>query len=114
MRRFIFTDEEIHSTLLSMGRGKAPGPDGFHTEFYIKYWDILSHDLCLALRYFQYESSLPHPWGQSFITLIPKKPNPFRVFDFRPISLCNVCYRLLAKLLVNRMKPLLPNLISPK
>lgn len=54
------------------------------------------------------EADLNH----TFVTLIPKVSPPTKVTDFRPISLCNVLYKLLTKVLANRLKHILPNIIS--
>ena len=51
--------------------------------------------------------------NSTFLALIPKEANPTNFDRFRPISLCNASYKLLSKLLANRLKPLLGNLISP-
>ena len=48
-----------------------------------------------------------------FITLIPKIPNPEEVSHFRPISLCNVFYKIISKVLVNRLNPIMDNIITP-
>lgn len=55
---------------------------------------------------------MPSSWGKTYITLIPKKSNPKLVFDFHPISLCNVSYKVISKILANRLKVVLPRLIS--
>ena len=50
--------------------------------------------------------------NHTFITLIPKVQNPERVSDFRPISLCNVIYKIISKAIANHLKPLLNSIIS--
>lgn len=55
---------------------------------------------------------MPKAWGKSFVALIPKKEHPSNVLDFWPISLCNVSYKIITKLLTNRLKPILNGLIS--
>nr|CAD1829964.1 unnamed protein product [Ananas comosus var. bracteatus] len=107
-----FTIDEVKAALWSMPTGKAPGPDGYPVEFYRRYWENVAPTIMRELHSFQSTGLLPIEWARTFIVLIPKKENPERVSDYRPISLCNVCYRLLAKILVNRMKSLLPSLIG--
>lgn len=63
---------------------------------------------------FFFTGHLPNSWGKTFVTLIPKKNNPSCVTDFRPISLCNVSYKVISKILANRLKPIIPNLIGPE
>ena len=55
---------------------------------------------------------MPSGLNDTFITVIPKVPNPEKVTQFRPIGLCNVVYKLITKCLVNRLKRALPDLIS--
>lgn len=55
---------------------------------------------------------MPQQWKDTFIILLPKKSDPFTLADYRPISLCNTVYKIIAKVLVNRLKVVLPQLIS--
>ena len=56
---------------------------------------------------------MPAGWNETTIVLIPKVKNPEKVTEFRPISLCNILYKLIAKALANRLKIILPHIISP-
>lgn len=107
------TREEVFSALQNMGSFKAPGPDGFHAFFYKTYWDVVGdkvfHCIKQAFETQQFDPGL----GETLIVLIPKVDNPVSFKDFRPISLCNVVYKLLTKILVNRIRPILDDIISP-
>jgi hypothetical protein len=56
---------------------------------------------------------MPEGWNDTVIVLIPKVRNPEKISEFRPINLCNVLYKLIAKVLSNRLKKILPQIISP-
>ncbi|XP_039116586.1 uncharacterized protein LOC120252479 [Dioscorea cayenensis subsp. rotundata] len=104
--------KEVFDALLSLPTGKSPGPDGFNVEFYRFYWTEIGDLIFAAIRYFFEHSVMPNSWGRTYVALIPKKSNPQSPADFRPISLCNVCYKLISKILANRLKYILPNLIG--
>ena len=74
----------------------------------------LSRLMCVMLsKLFFHSSSLLKVLNQTFITLIPKIPNPEEVSHFRPISLCNVFYKIISKVLVNRLNPIMDSIITP-
>ena len=56
---------------------------------------------------------VPEYLNQTLVTLIPKQLGPEKVSQYRPISLCNTIYKIVSKILVQRIRPLLPNFISP-
>ena len=56
---------------------------------------------------------MPDGVNNTSIVLIPKVNNPEKLTEFRPISLCNVIYMVVVKCLVNRLRPLLDDIISP-
>ncbi|XP_073002499.1 uncharacterized protein [Typha latifolia] len=108
------TPEEIKEAVWSLPRGKAPGLDGMLAEVYTKYWDTIGGSLCQAVGHFFTCAAMSRSWGETFITLIPKKEHPTRVADYRPIALCNVMYKVIAKVIVSRLKTMLPKLIGPE
>jgi hypothetical protein len=92
---------------------KSPGPDGFSACFYQRSWSVVRAKVCNAVLEF-FNSGLLDPLINSTnIVLVPKIKNPTRVTDYHPISLCNVLYKLAAKVLANRMKKVLTEIISP-
>jgi hypothetical protein len=106
-------ENEIFDSLLSLGKEKAPGPDGFTALFYVKYWDCIKTTVLLAVGNFFASNSLLRSQNHTFIALIPKKLGASAVNHFRPISLYNIIYKIISKLLANRLKPLLSKIISP-
>lgn len=88
----------------------APGLDG--PLFFQNYWDLVKGDVTNTILTFLNLGSLPSPFNHIFLTLIPKVKNSERVTEFRPISLCNVLYKIFSKVLANRLKRILPLIIS--
>ena len=83
---------------------KAPGPDGMPPMFFQHFWPMIEGDVTHSVLSWLNSGTIPHPLNHTFITLIPKKKNPNVVSDYRPISLCNVLYKIFAKVLANRLK----------
>ncbi|KAF7150605.1 hypothetical protein RHSIM_Rhsim02G0226500 [Rhododendron simsii] len=106
------TPDEIRKAMFQMDGRKAPGPDGFVAAFYQENWDWMGMDIVQASLAFFESGFMLKELNQTLITLIPKVPNPQCVSDFRPISLCNVLYKVLSKVLVNRLRLVLRDLIS--
>jgi hypothetical protein len=108
-----FTEEEICNVIWSMEPDKAPGPDGFSIHFYRTCWEIIKTDLLRMIKAFQQKSKVGGSTNSTFLALIPKEVNLGSFDRFRPISLCNASYKIISKLMENRIKPLLGKLISP-
>ena len=105
--------EEIKEALFQMQDLKALGPDGFPVLFYKEFWPIVGETVTQAVVSFFADGNLPKEANSSLIVLIPKTSNPTTVNNFRPISLCNVVYKIISKLVVAKFRPLLHKIISP-
>eukprot|EP00253_Pinus_taeda_P035640 PITA_35640 len=106
------TSEEIEWSIHSMPLDKAPGPDGFTVAFYRTHWEIIKKDYIRMAKNFFTKCKMGSSIKSSHLALIPKDPNPQSFDIFRPISLCNVSYKIITKILANRLKKILPSLIS--
>jgi hypothetical protein len=102
-----FTEKEISDALFQIGPLKVPGPDGFLARFLQCNWEILRHDVVMVVQSFFADGVMPEEVNDTSIVLIPKKNKPEELKDFRPISLCNVIYKVVSKCLVNRLRPFL-------
>ena len=80
--------------------------------FYQHYWDTIGNDVTHSVLHFLNSACLLDNLNHTFITLIPNKNSPEYASDFRPISLCNVLYKIFSKVLANRIKKILPKMIS--
>jgi hypothetical protein len=104
--------EEVHQALLQMAPLKSPRPDGFPAAFYQHHWNLVEEEVVTAVREFFNNGCIDPDINFTHIALVPKKKNPVGVSDFRPISLFNVVYKILSKVLANRLKYILPVIIS--
>ncbi|KAJ0096620.1 hypothetical protein Patl1_27306 [Pistacia atlantica] len=79
----------------------------------LKHWQTIGPSVCTVVREAFCSGSWPQDFNATHIALIPKVKTPSKVSEFRPISLCNVLYKILAKVLANRLQKILPQIISP-
>ena len=107
-----YTSKEVGVAIGEMAPLKAPRPDGMPPLFFQTYWSNVGMDVTHAVLSSLNLGSILKSINHTFITLIPKVNNPERVSDFRPISLYNVIYKIISKVIANRLKPLLDSIIS--
>ncbi|GJV82638.1 hypothetical protein Tco_1522536, partial [Tanacetum coccineum] len=97
------TKEEVKRAVWDCGVDKSPGPDGFSFYFYRHFWSMIEDDVFGAVEYFFINGDIPNGCNSNFIALIPKIIDANMVKDFRPISLIGSLYKIIAKLLANRL-----------
>ncbi|GKF42320.1 RNA-directed DNA polymerase, eukaryota, reverse transcriptase zinc-binding domain protein, partial [Tanacetum coccineum] len=106
------TLEEIKEAVWDCGSSKAPGPDGYSFAFVKKYWGTIQKDLYDFVNLFFASCVMPNGANSSFFTLIPKVNNPTLITDFRPISLIGIHYKIIAKILANRLSKVIDKIVS--
>ena len=107
------TDEEIKHAVWFLKAFKSPGPDGLHAGFYQRFWLIVGRSVTEEIKNIFRERTIPLTLNQTHIALIPKIKGPESIGSFRPISLCNTIYKVITKIIVARIRPLLDKLVSP-
>ncbi|KAL0340132.1 UNVERIFIED_CONTAM: putative mitochondrial protein [Sesamum radiatum] len=92
---------------------KSPGPDGMPPIFFHKFWHIVNRDVTACVLNLLNSFVMPPGMNSTHLVLIPKCKHPETLSQFRPISLCNVVYKIASKTIANRLKDFLDKIISP-
>lgn len=106
------TDIEIKNAVFQLGGSKAPGPDGFSGLFYQYRWQVVGNQLCDLVKDFFHNGFSFESLNITNLVLIPKMENPESVGNFKPISLWNISYKVMSKVVTNRLKDIMPRIIS--
>ncbi|XP_074298841.1 uncharacterized protein LOC141629796 [Silene latifolia] len=107
-----FSDNDVLCALRTMDGSKSPGPDGITPRFDQYFWPQIGSLVSAAVVQFLNSGVMLKEWNCTHIVLIPKIDHPELVTHYRPISLCNVIYRIASKCLANRLKLVIPSIIS--
>lgn len=106
------TDVEIKQAIQNIGGDKAPGPDGMLGAFFHQFWPTVGPDIIVEVKIFFDDFVITPQLNQTHICLLPKSEQASRMSDYRPISLCNVIYKIISKIITNRLKTVMPLIIS--
>jgi len=106
-----FTKDEFRVAIFSMHSDKCPGPDGYSPGFYQHFWDLCSDNILTECCSWLDIGQFPATLNMTNVALIPKGNTQITMKDWRPIPLCNVLYKLISKVLANRLKRVLPHCI---
>lgn len=107
------TTEEITKVFFKLNPNKAPGPDGLSSAFYKAPWGFLGSEVVISIKQFFQSAFLPRATNSTILSLVPKFPGATTIKDYRPISCLNNTYKVISRLLVSRLKPILSDLIVP-
>lgn len=106
------TLEEVWSTVFSLNGQGAPGPDGFGGCFFQTYWDIVGPNVFAAVTQFFVHSWLLPNFNSNIVALIPKFPGADQIDCYRPIALTNFKFKVITKILADRLAVIAPKIIS--
>lgn len=106
-------DAEIKKTIFDIHSLKAPGPDGFYAIFYQTQWDTVGSSFCKLVKDVFKNMNLPSDLNSTLLVLIPKLENPTSLRIYQHISLCNVTYKTITKIIANRLQTILHQLVMP-
>jgi hypothetical protein len=106
-----FSTKEIDDCIKDLPNDKSPGPDGFNNEFIKNCWSIIGDDVRALINDFHQGKITLESINSSLISLIPKTDNPSSPNDFRPISLLNSVFKIITKLLANRLQKIILNIV---
>lgn len=107
-----FSSEEIKDAVWDCGNEKAPGPDGFTFKLFKCHWDVVGNDIISFAKNFENLGHIQRGCNSSFIALVPKVNEPLQIEEFRPISLIGSQYKIIAKILANRILKVISTVVS--
>lgn len=106
-----FSKQEIDSTVTRLSNNKCPSLEGFNNEFLKGCWPLIALDYYKLFETLYAEEICLKSINTSHIALIPKKEGPITAVDYRPISLLNTSFKLITKVLANRLQKLIKKII---
>lgn len=106
------SDKEIKETKFDMPQDKSPSMDGFPVDVFKQYWNTVWPSVCNAMKAFSHSAYMLKEIHHSFVALIPKTDNLMNINHYTTISLHNNIYKIITKILSNRLKPLLDKIIN--
>ena len=107
-----YTADEVEFALKQMKPLTAPDPNCMSPIFFKSCWKFIGQDIIDASLAILNSGNMSASLNHTYIALIPKTKSPEKATDFRPISLCNVLYKIVSKTIANCLKKIMPKLVS--
>jgi len=105
------TLEEVREAVQKGKRHKSPDPDGICHEFFIKKWDIVKDDLTDMIKYMYMEGSVSDSQKHGHILCLHKQATPMSPENYGPLAILNTDYKLLTRIIANRLRPWMDNIL---
>ena len=96
----------------SFSKDKSPGLVNWTVDFFTLFFDVVGDDLLDLVEDSRITGKIQKSLNSTFLALIPKENSPRTFGDYKPITLCNLCYKLISKVITNRIKPILSRVLS--
>jgi len=100
----IISMEELRHTIIQGKANKAPGQDGICLEFFGTAWDVIKHELLTIMNHMYIGGNTSVRQRQGLIVCLPKTPHPKNFDDYRPLTLLNTDYKIMARIIANRIR----------
>lgn len=107
-----FSELEVRAAIFQKALSKVPGPDGFSAVCFQKCWNSIRDELTSKIYVMLNESIIDEGINDNIFALVPKTKIRTPLEEFRPISLCYVIGKVITKVLANRIKAVLQEIIS--
>jgi hypothetical protein len=104
--------QEIKAAVFALNKDSAPGPDGFSAFFFQQYWDIVKSDVINAVLEFFTTSWILPGYNSNVIALLPKTSSATSIDQYRPIAMANFKFKIISKIIADRLANIMPSLIS--
>ena len=105
--------EEVQSAIAGLNGEGAPGPNGLLVLFYKEFWALVKGDVMATLEELRSPQANMDKINKSYLFMLPKKQGAENVNDYRPILLSRSIYLIMAKVLANRLREVIEELIGP-
>uniref|UniRef100_A0A0V0IXC5 Putative ovule protein n=1 Tax=Solanum chacoense TaxID=4108 RepID=A0A0V0IXC5_SOLCH len=107
-----FEEQEIWECVKLCAGDKAPGPDGYTMAFYIHCWEVIKGEVISTIMNFHERCFFEKSFNSTYVALIPKKMGAKELTHFRPISLISSVYKIISKVLTERLKKVIHKLVD--
>jgi hypothetical protein len=106
------TMEELLAAVSNGKANKSPGHDGICNEFFQTAWEVIKHDMLSVMNQMYMDGTMTDTQKHGLIVCLSKKQDPGGTEDYRPVTLLNADYKIMNRIIANRLRPRLCNILQ--